>query len=124
MFSLSSRGDYHKTESWLKRLATQQLFNKLDSYGKRGVQALAAATPVNSGLTAASWGYKIEKTRDHVSITWTNSNNPNDFPVAVMLQYGHGTGTGGYVRGIDYINPVVKPIFEQIANELTKAVKS
>ena len=124
MFELASKGNYAKTESWLKRLASAQLYAQLDRLGKRGVQALSSATPVNTGLTAESWSYEIVKENGSVTINWMNSHKPNGFPVAVMLQHGHGTGTGGYVQGQDYINPAIKPVMDQISSELRKALKS
>ena len=96
----------------------------LEQYGQAGAEALASATPVDSGKTAASWGYEIEETPGGVSIYWTNSNIQDGVNIAVILQFGHGTGTGGYVRGIDYINPALRPIFEQIADKAWKEVTS
>lgn len=95
----------------------------LEKYGARGAAALAAATPMDSGLTANSWSYQIKRRSGYFSVVWTNSNIQNGFPVAVMLQYGHGTGTGGYIQGRDYINPVVKPLFDQMLQELVGEVK-
>lgn len=89
-----------------------------------GIGALAAATPHDSGLAASSWGYKVENSSGGVSISWTNTDVEGGFPVAIMLQYGHGTGTGGYVAGRDYINPAMKPIFDKIADRVWKAVTS
>lgn len=123
MFTWGSSGNFSNTEKFLKQLKALEVNTILDSYGKQGVAALSAATPREDGLTAASWGYEIKRTRDSVSITWTNSNLENGFPVAVMLQYGHGTGTGGYVQGQDYINPAIKPVMDEIANGVMKAVK-
>lgn len=96
----------------------------VEALAQRGVDALRAATPVESGLTAQSWGYEIEQKNGAIFISWTNSNIVNGVNVAVILQYGHGTGTGGYVSGQDYINPAIKPIFDEIANELWKKVTS
>lgn len=87
-----------------------------------GVDALSAATPVDTGKTAASWGYVITRTSDTATITWTNSNVNNGVPIALILQYGHGTGTGGYVKGRDYIKPAIRPVFDELANELWKEV--
>jgi hypothetical protein len=92
--------------------------NVLRGAAQKGVQALAAATPVESGLTANSWGYEIKRSRSSFQIIWTNSHVESGFPVAIGLQYGHGTGTGGYVRGRDYINPAMQPIFEQILADI------
>jgi hypothetical protein len=104
--------------------------NKVDimkfiaSNGNEGVNALASATPVESGLAAKSWGYKVARKGEVYTITWTNSDVEKGFPVAIMLQYGYGTGTGGYVQGHDYINPAIKPIFDKIAAKVWKAVTS
>lgn len=124
MISFESTGDFKNTESFLKRLFSADLFTSLDSFGRQGVAALSSATPSDTGVTAGSWGYTIERGGDFTKITWTNSNLENGFPVAVMLQYGHGTGTGGYVQGQDYINPAIKPIMDKIADGVWKAVKS
>jgi hypothetical protein len=96
-----------------------------EAEAQKGVQALIAATPRDSGIAASSWGYRIVQNGRKVSIVWTNNDEENGgFPVAIMLQYGYGTGTGGYVQGRDYINPAMRPIFESIANNVWKAVKS
>lgn len=96
----------------------------LNGYGQIGVDALISATPVRSGLTAGSWGYEVTRTSDQYKITWTNTHMHEGVAIAVLIQYGHGTGTGGYVQGIDYINPAIRPIFEEIANSVWKAVTS
>lgn len=96
----------------------------LNHYGKVGVDALSRATPVDSGLAANSWGFVVEQKGSVYSITWTNNDIENGFPVAVMIQYGYGTGNGAYIQGRDYINPAMQPIFDQIANEVWKAVTS
>jgi hypothetical protein len=100
------------------------IFRSLEQYAQEGVDALSAATPVDSNLTATSWGYEIKRSGRSYSITWTNTNIVNGTPIAILLQYGHGTGTGGYVRGRDYINPALKPIFDKIADNVWKAVTS
>jgi hypothetical protein len=96
----------------------------LDSFGKEGVAALERATPLDSGVAAGSWEYKVENKPGHVTIVWTNWDVENGFPVVVMLQYGYATGTGGYVQGRDFINPAMKPIFDSIADRVWKAVTS
>jgi hypothetical protein len=96
----------------------------LEAGAKQGVKALAAATPKDSGLSSDSWGYKISGGKSFVTITWTNTDVENGFHVAIMLQYGYGTGTGGYVQGRDYINPAIQPVMDQIANDVWKAVTS
>ena len=122
MITFESRGSFKKTESFLASLSKQSIPRTLEKYARQGVSALESATPVESGLTATSWNYEITRTRGSYSITWTNSNLVNGIPVAILLQYGHGTGTGGYVQGEDYINPTLKPIFDRIAREVWKVV--
>ena len=125
MLSFTVSGSTNKTMNFLRKMqSTQNLYSGLESIAQRGVAALQAATPVESGLTAASWGYEIEIEGDSVKIHWINSNNNGGVNVAVILQYGHGTGTGGYVSGRDYINPAIKPIFDEIANDVWKKVTS
>jgi hypothetical protein len=127
MMRLTSKGDYKKTIGWLKKHTSGSrgdVFSNLDRYGKAGVIALKRATPINSGLTADSWNYRIIRNRSRPAIEWYNTNAPNGMPVAILLQYGHGTGTGGYVRGRDYINPAMKPVFEKIAADFWKEVTS
>lgn len=114
MLKFKVTGDYKKTRSFLKRLHNFKL-KDLEKYGEMGLQALVDSTPVDTALTAASWGYKIEQSNGIISISWTNSNVSNGVPVAILIQYGHVTKNGGYVQGIDYINPALKPVFEQIA---------
>lgn len=99
------------------------IVNKLNAYGKQGVDALAAATPVESGLTAQSWTYEVVRRKRGYSLVWRNTNVVSGVPVAILIQYGHATGTGGWVEGIDYINPVILPLFEKIADEIWKEVK-
>ena len=117
-------GGFTKTERFLNRMKRREYLNVLDEFGREGVQALRNATPVESGLTAESWDYEIKRTRDYVEIIWTNSNINNGVPIAIILQYGHGTGTGGYVQGRDYINPAIQPIFDKIAEKAWKVVTS
>lgn len=121
MINVKVGGSFKKTESFLKR-NKQLKFSSLDKYGKEGVQALAAATPVNTGLTAASWYYEIERKEGSTSIVWKNSNIVDGTPIAVILQYGHATRNGGYVQGTDYINTALRPIFEKIADSAWKEV--
>lgn len=122
--SVVSKGDLKKTERYLNNLAKLNLQRILSSAGEMGVKALSAATPRDSGIAANSWSYKISGGRSGVTITWINTDVENGFPVAIMLQYGYGTGTGGYVQGQDYINPAMRPIFDQIAERVWKAVTS
>ena len=105
-------------------MATRDIYSVLSALGTRGVAALRSATPVDSGITASSWDFHIEHEKGRVSIVWTNSSSNEGLPIAILLQYGHGTGTGGYVEGIDYINPAIKPVFDEIAEEVWKEVKN
>ena len=120
MISASSSGSFKNTMSFLKRLENRndEIYNNLKKYGEMGVRALANATPVESGITARSWDYEIIRTKTTSSIIWTNSNERNGVNIAILLQYGHATGTGGYVSGYDYINPAIKPIFDQISEAI------
>jgi len=122
--SFHYKGDNSKTSKWLEKLKRADFLSKLDEYGQLGVMALSAATPQDTGETAASWDYKIERKDDGAIITWTNSNVVHGVNIAVILQYGHGTRNGGYVQGIDYINPAMKPIFDGIAESAWKEVRS
>lgn len=124
MIVIESGGDFKNTEAFLRTLSKGEMFKALERFARVGVSALASATPVDSGLTAASWDYEVKTSRGSQSITWTNSNVVNGTPVAIMLQYGHGTGTGGFVSGRNYINPAIKPVFDQIAEDVWKAVTS
>ena len=117
-------GGFTKTERFLNRMKRREYLNVLDEFGRDGVQALRNATPVDSGATAEAWNYEIKRTRDYTEIIWTNSNINDGVPIAVILQYGHGTGTGGYVQGRDYINPAIRPIFDKIAEKAWKVVTS
>ena len=120
--TLTAKGEYNKVEKWLNRLLNKEYLNILDKYGRRGVDALSSATPIDTGNTAASWGYEIHHDSGSTIINWTNSNINKGVSIAILLQYGHGTGTGGYVRGRDYINPALRPIFDSMADELWKEV--
>lgn len=117
-------GSFTKTERFLNRMKRREYLNVLDEFGREGVQALRNATPVDSGATAEAWDYEIKRTRGYTEIVWTNSNINDGVPIAVILQYGHGTGTGGYVQGRDYINPAIRPIFDKIAENAWKVVTS
>lgn len=117
-------GGFTKTERFLNRMKRREYLNVLDEFGRDGVQALRNATPVDSGATAEAWDYEIRRTRNYTEIVWTNSNINDGVPIAIILQYGHGTGTGGYVQGRDYINPAIRPIFDEIAEKAWKVVTS
>lgn len=119
-----SRGDYGKATRYFERL--KEVFRKgiLDKYGREGVAALASATPVESGRTAASWSYEISNQNGVATITFSNTNVNKGVNIAIILQYGHGTGTGGYVQGRDYINPAIQPVFDRIVDEAWREVTS
>ena len=117
-----AKGDWKRTNTFLKRLLNQDVGSILNKYGKLGVLALAQATPKDTGTTAASWWHKVEKTKEGYRLVWTNSNLSDGIPVAMLIQYGHGTRGGTYVEGIDYINPALAPIFEELADALWKEV--
>lgn len=122
MISWSSDGGFTATEKWLRDLKQFDVKKYLEAAGKKGVSALIAATPQDSGLAANSWYYEIETTKSSSTIWWKNTDLENGFPVALMLQYGHGTGTGGWVEGRDYINPAMRPIFDELTNVVWRAV--
>lgn len=124
MIDFSSNGSFTKTESFLRNLTRLDIASILHQYGQVGVDVLRNATPVESGRSAASWGYVVTHTGNSYTLTWTNSDVENGFPVVIMLQYGHATGTGGYVQGRDFINPAIKPIFDKIEEAIRKAVTS
>lgn len=115
--TLTGKGDFSKTYSFLKRMKEQKFLSALEKYGEEGVKALRGATPRDTGLTAASWSYRIERGKDSATITWTNSNTNHGVPIVILIQYGHATGTGGYVQGRDFINPAMRPVFDKIAQE-------
>lgn len=117
-------GDFNNTEAWLKRIVSGDIFSSLDKFGAAGVAALASATPEDTGETANSWTYEILKEPGSYSIVWGNTHINEGRPIAILIQYGHGTRTGGYVQGRDYINPALLPIFDQIAAEAWKVVTS
>lgn len=124
MISLFSNGSFKKTESYLKLLTKLDISKVLNASGTAGVLALASATPIDSGVAANSWTYEVVDDATSAKIIWHNTNVESGFPVALMLQYGYGTGTGGYVSGIDYINPAIEPIFQKIKADVWKAVTS
>lgn len=122
MISFRQKGDFSKLTKFLERAKESVKLGDLDKYGRAGVEALASATPVASGLTASSWYYEIENKNGSATITFLNKNIQNGVPIAIILQYGHGTGTGGWVQGRDYINPAIQPIFDKIADDVWKEV--
>jgi len=124
VFSLTSKGSFSKTEASLRKMAAINFARILDSAGKAGQDALARATPVDTGLVASSWTYTVEGGNGVIRLIWHNTDIESGFPVAIMLQFGYATGTGGYVQGRDYINPAIEPIFIKIQADVWKAVTS
>lgn len=122
MISFRQKGDFSKLTRFLERAKESFNIGVLDKYGRDGVAALSSATPVDTGDTANSWYYKLENRNGIAKITFHNSNIQNGVPIAIILQYGHGTGTGGWVQGRDYINPAIQPIFDKIANDAWREV--
>ena len=120
MISLTSKGDFSKTEKFMKNARTKKLMTILKQYGEEGVAALMVATPLDTGRTASSWRYEIKVENNCVRLEFHNDNIQNGVPIAIILQYGHGTGTGGWVEGRDYINPAIQPVFDKIANSAWK----
>jgi hypothetical protein len=124
MITISSKGDFRNTDNFLKKMSKGEIFKVLDKHAQAGVSALRGATPKETGVTADSWTYEILNTRSTYSIIWDNHNIVEGRPIAILLQYGHGTATGGWVRGRDYINPALRPIFDQILHDVWKEVTS
>lgn len=122
MLSIDQKGDFSKTLNFLKRAKKIDELNLFEKAGQAGVKALSEATPKNTGKTADSWYYKIVKESGRTTINWLNKNVNDGVVIAVILQYGHGTGTGGYVQGTDYVNPAIKKVFEDLVAELWKEV--
>lgn len=122
MITITEKGSFSRTERWLASLKDSQRLAVLNKYGTLGQNALSNATPTDTGLAASSWSYSIVQRPGYYSIRWHNSDVENGFPVVVMLQYGHGTGTGGYVQGRDFIMPAIRPIFDQIVAEAMREV--
>ena len=122
MITFRQRGDFSKLTRYLERVKEVIRRGDLDKYGRAGVAALASATPIDTGLTASSWYYEIEHSNGSAVISFHNSNIQKGVPIAIILQYGHGTGTGGWVEGRDYINPAIRPIFDAIANDAWREV--
>ena len=122
MIKIRQKGDFSKTTKYFKKLEHFSRNIDFDKYGREGVAALAAATPVNTGLTRDSWYYEIIKGNGTITITFNNRNIQNGVPIAIILQYGHATKNGGWVEGRDYINPAVQPIFDELANKAWREV--
>ena len=122
MISFRQKGDFSDFTRFLERLKNTIKIGELDKYGREGVAALASATPMETGKTASSWFYEISHDKGSATITFSNSNINKGVPIAIILQYGHGTGTGGWVEGRDYINPAIQPIFDQIVDDAWREV--
>ncbi|MET0464723.1 MAG: HK97 gp10 family phage protein [Chitinophagaceae bacterium] len=124
MFKATTTGDFTKTTKFLKFLQSGDLYNGLSTYGRRGVDALSSATPIETGETAQSWGFQLGRQNGRYSISWFNTHVEDGVNIAVIIQYGHGTGTGGWVEGRDYINPAIQPIFDKILDDIWRQVKN
>lgn len=122
MISFRQKGDFKKLSTYLERVKEAAKIGVLDKYGQAGVAALASATPTRTGKTASSWGYEIERQNGSIVIVFNNTNINKGVPIAIILQMGHGTGTGGWVQGRDYINPAIQPIFDKIAEDAWREV--
>lgn len=118
MIGVTTSGSFKKTDAYLKRLAADNVFRRLDTLAQKGTQALIDATPKDSGLTANSWRHRVSRTKDGWKVDWYNVREEDGIPIAILIQYGHATGTGGYVEGRDYINPAIQPILDQISKEV------
>lgn len=122
MITISSKGSFSNTEKFLKRSIISNYNSIFEKYGKEGVRLLSSATPVDTGKTSESWAYEVKKSKSGISIEWSNSNVVNGVQIAVIIQYGHGTQNGAYIQGQDYINPVIKPLFDILTNDIWKDV--
>lgn len=122
MITVKVKGNWDKTNHFFDRILHTGWYGILQKYGRKGVMALSEATPKSTGKTAASWGYEIKKMNNSLTLIFTNSNNTSVAPVIILLQYGHGTNNGGYVRGIDVVNKALGPVFKEMADEAWKEV--
>lgn len=122
MIVIKRQGQFVRSKNWLKRLLDLDIREILNQCGKEGVEALASATPKRTGKTAASWYYEIEKTSTGWTVTWGNTNINKNVNIAIILQYGHGTRSGAYVEGIDYINPAIRPVFQDMCKDVWREV--
>lgn len=120
--TLEASGNYSQTTTWLQRIGRMSIEQQLRRYGLKGVKALASSTPVGTGKTASSWSYTVSQKGDKWVLSWNNSNIVRGTPIAIILQYGHVTGTGGWVQGRDYINPAIKPVMDEIAEGVWRTV--
>ena len=123
MIQFKSKGDFSKTTRWFERVKESVHIGMLDKYGRKGVEVLKAATPKDTGETAASWSYSITNKDGRATLSFSNSNFKGGVPIAIILQYGHATKTGGWIEGVDYINPAIRPVFDEIVEEAWKEVK-
>lgn len=124
MIVIESKGSFRNTESFLKRVSGNSIYSRLDGYAQEGVYALEQVTPKDTTKTSEAWAYTIDYSDKSTIITWTNDRQNDGVPIVILLQYGHATGTGGYIQGQDFINPAMQPIFDDIADKVWKAVKS
>jgi hypothetical protein len=122
MIKATSSGDFHNTTKFLNFMKSGEFMKGLDAWGRRGVDALSSATPRETGETAQSWGYRVSRQNGRYSIVWFNTHQEDGVNIAVIIQYGHGTGTGGWVEGIDYINPAMRPLFNNIVDDIWRQV--
>ena len=122
MIRFESKGDFSRSIKWLQKLQRAEFYKRVNAIAAQGTSALASATPVDSSKTAQSWSHEVKITRTSCRVEWHNSNVNQGVPIAIILQYGHGTGTGGYVAGRDYINPAIRPIFDKIAEDVWSEV--
>lgn len=122
MIKITHKGDFSKIGKYLAKVKKPIKASDLSKFGKEGVAALASATPTDTGATASAWYYEVKITDGSATISFHNSNIQNGVPIAIILQYGHGTGTGGWVQGRDYINPAIQPIFDKIVNDAWREV--
>lgn len=119
---LTTKGNFKKTHKFLKKATDQRIFDSLVRYAQKGTEALMAATPIESGTTVNSWRFEIAYGGGSAKINWINDNVNEGYVIALLIQYGHGTGTGGWVEGRDYINPAIQPIFDEIRDKIWKEV--
>lgn len=122
MISFRHKGNFSKTEKYLRNMKAKKLFSALNKYGQEGVAVLMSATPIDTGKTAMSWRYEIVQENGSIRLIFCNDNIQNGVPIAIILQYGHGTRNGGWVEGRDYINPAIQPIFDKIAESCWREV--
>lgn len=122
MIKITQKGNFNNTEKFLKSAKELRIIQILNEYGKKGVDSLSLNTPINTGETASLWNYEIHVSKDTYKLIWTNDSMNDGIPIVILLQYGHATKNGGYIEGTDFINPAIKPIFDEITNELWREV--